>query len=417
MFSNKKKLLESLYLLLLLTAAACIIKIIFSWDTTSRVISRYMSTLSPFIIGFFIAYLLNPMVRILDQKLFLGVFHISSRKVRGALSILITYMITLGCIIQILIYIIPQTVSSIIDLANQVQGWSRQFYLYLYNLDTNHPEWDLTFLRTFVSEYIPQYMDFSSLTTKLTTMLSSLVPTLFSTSMSVIKALLNIVIAFMVSCYMLIDKQTLGSALKRTLYAIMDEKKADSFMETAQQCNLIFSRFISGKTIDSIIIGVLCFIAMTIAELPYALLISGIVGVTNMIPYFGPFIGAVPGGIIIFLISPVKCLIYLIIVFVLQQFDGLILGPKILGESTGLRPVWIIFAISFGGAVAGIIGMFLGVPTVAVIGYLIDKWVSARLDDRNIPEEKRSLGTPEQRDRPKRHFLSKQKKQEDTSSH
>ena len=144
-----------------------------------------------------------------------------------------------------------------------------------------------------------------------------------------------------------------------------------------------FSVFISGKTLDSIIIGILCFIFMTILRLPYALLISVIVGVTNMIPYFGPFIGAVPGAFIILLIDPIQMLIYLLLILVLQQFDGLYLGPKILGDSTGLRPIWIIFAITIGGAVGGFIGMFLGVPCVAVIAFLTGRWVENRLQQKS----------------------------------
>ena len=182
---------------------------------------------------------------------------------------------------------------------------------------------------------------------------------------------------------MLYDKKTLGTALHRFLYALLSEKTANHIIDTAKDCHRIFSGFISGKTLDSIIIGILCFIFMTILRLPYALLISVIVGVTNMIPYFGPFIGAVPGAFIILLIDPIQMLIYLLLILVLQQFDGLYLGPKILGDSTGLRPIWIIFAITIGGAVGGFIGMFLGVPCVAVIAFLTGRWVENRLQQKS----------------------------------
>lgn len=388
--SNKQKFISSLYLLIFLAVVAAVIKIVFNWEVTAHTLSKYLSSLAPFIIGFFIAYLLNPMVQFFNEKVYLNLFHISSKKVRKGLAILTSYIIIIGAIVQIFTFIVPQTINSLMDLINQLQGWSRDLYLYIYNLDANNPEIDLSFLQTIISDYLPK-INFASFTSQLTTMISNFIPTLFSTSVSVINAILDIIIAIMVSCYMLIDKNTLGSAVKKTLYAIMSEKTADSFIETANHCNYIFSQFIVGKTIDSLIIGVLCFIIMSLAQMPYTLIISTIVGVTNMIPYFGPFIGAIPGAIIILLISPMKCLLYLLLILALQQFDGLILGPKILGDSTGLRPIWIIFAITFGGAIAGVVGMFLGVPTVAVIGYLIDKWITSRLDAKEIPNEKRVL--------------------------
>jgi predicted PurR-regulated permease PerM len=134
------------------------------------------------------------------------------------------------------------------------------------------------------------------------------------------------------------------------------------------------------------IIGVLCFLLMLILRLPYAFLISIVVGITNMIPYFGPFIGAVPGILVILFISPVQALIFAIMILCLQQFDGLILGPKILGSSTGMTPLWIIFAITVGGSLAGIIGMFLGVPVVAFLNYLGDRYLSHLLRKKHISE-------------------------------
>jgi predicted PurR-regulated permease PerM len=155
-------------------------------------------------------------------------------------------------------------------------------------------------------------------------------------------------------------------------------------MKTLSECNKIFSGFIIGKSIDSLIIGILCFILMTLFKMPYALIISAIVGVTNMIPYFGPFIGAVPGTIILLLMSPLRAFGFIILIFVLQQFDGLYLGPKILGDSTGLKPLWIIFAITLGGNLAGVLGMFFGVPIIAVIAYLANNIIERKLKSKDI---------------------------------
>ena len=179
--------------------------------------------------------------------------------------------------------------------------------------------------------------------------------------------------------------------MRYMMYAFIPQKKLTPCLTTLSECNKIFSNFVVGKFIDSSIIGVLCFILMNIFRLPYALLISAIVGVTNMIPYFGPFIGAIPGIVIILMISPLKALGFSVLILALQQFDGLILGPKILGDSTGLRPLWIIFAITVGGSFAGVLGMFLGVPTVAVIRYLFLGYIRRRLDRKQIPYDEQVL--------------------------
>jgi predicted PurR-regulated permease PerM len=196
----------------------------------------------------------------------------------------------------------------------------------------------------------------------------------------------NLIFAFIVSIYVLLDKNRLVRNLKRLTKALFPKEKASSLIETGGLTHHIFSRFIIGKTVDSLIIGGLCFILMSFFKMPFALIISLIVGITNMVPYVGPFIGAVPGFFIIFISSPVQSLFYLILILAIQQFDGLYLGPKILGDSTGLRPIWIIFAISVGGAAGGVLGMFLGVPCVAVIARLLDDWVEKRIQMRSQDE-------------------------------
>ena len=187
---------------------------------------------------------------------------------------------------------------------------------------------------------------------------------------------------------MLTDKRPLINSCKAVVYAFVPVKYIQLILEISAEANRLFSSFIVGKAIDSTIIGLLCFVFMLILRLPYAVLISVIVGITNMIPYFGPFIGAIPSAIILLFISPLKAVIFVVMVFVLQQFDGLILGPKILGDSTGLKPLWIIFAITIGGSLAGVLGMFLGVPAVAFIRYLIQRLINHQLKKRDgsLPE-------------------------------
>jgi len=159
-------------------------------------------------------------------------------------------------------------------------------------------------------------------------------------------------------------------------------KKLISITHTS---NRIFTGFISGKILDSLIIGVLCFIGMSIFNLPMAMLVSVIVGVTNVIPYFGPFIGAIPGALIVFLVDPIKAFWFMLFILALQQFDGNILGPYILGDSIGLPAFWVIFAILVFGSIFGVLGMFIGVPTFAVIYSIIKMWIESRLEKKGMP--------------------------------
>lgn len=185
---------------------------------------------------------------------------------------------------------------------------------------------------------------------------------------------------------MLSDQKSLLKHMKRFTYAVLKKERAARFIQTSRECSSIFSKYILGKTLDSVIIGILCFILMLILRLDYALVLSVIVGVTNMIPYFGPFIGAIPGILIYLFISPIQAIIFAFMILVLQQFDGLYLGPKILGESTGIKPLWVIFGITIGGSYFGPLGMFLGVPVVAVISHLLNSFVKRRLSQKNITD-------------------------------
>ncbi len=228
-----------------------------------------------------------------------------------------------------------------------------------------YPEIDFDYIQNIITEALPNAIGYFQ------TAMTNAVPMLYNAGLSIINWIVNIILAFVISCYLMSDRNALLHNIKKILYAIFDQTVAYKIIVTVKECNQLFSQFIIGKFIDSLIIGILCFILMSFLNLPYADLISLVVGITNMIPYFGPFIGAIPGTIILLIISPKQALIFVLLILALQQFDGAILGPRILGESVGLRPIWIIFAITVGGALGGVLGMFLGVPIVAVIIYLL----------------------------------------------
>lgn len=377
--SNKKYFTICIYTLFVILIGTLIIKLIISWNETKSSLNSIISAIAPFLIGAFIAYLLNPLMKYLDKKLLRGLFKIKSAKVSKYSALALSYLFVIGIIYICFSYIIPQFMNSITELVQAIPAYYESIYDFLNNLEANYPNIDFNYINNLLVEAEPNLIN------TLKSFASNALPLIYTTGVSVIKGLLNMIIAIIVSIYMLSDKETISKNFKRMLYAFIPDNICDTLMRNLSECNKIFSSFIIGKSIDSLIIGIICFVSMSIFRMPYALIISVIVGVTNMIPYFGPFIGAVPGTLILILISPFKALGFLVLILVLQQFDGLYLGPKILGSSTGLKPLWIIIAITIGGNIAGVIGMFFGVPIMAVFAYLANNVITKRLNDKNKP--------------------------------
>jgi len=195
----------------------------------------------------------------------------------------------------------------------------------------------------------------------------------------------NVLVGLIVAVYLLYKKEMFLAQFKKIIYSVFKKSAADNIIKISGETHKIFGGFITGKILDSAIIGVLCFIGTYFLKIPFPLLISVVVGVTNIIPFFGPFIGAIPCAILVLLVDPLKCLTFVVFIFVLQQFDGNILGPRILGDATGLSGFWVIFAIIVGGGLFGFVGMVIGVPAFAIIYILIKRKVSFVLENKNLP--------------------------------
>lgn len=375
---NKLYFTISLYVIAVVAICTLAIKTIVNWASTKEFLSAVMSLLAPFFLGAFIAYLVHPLVKRFEKGLFNDKLHMKSQKLRQFLAILLSYIIVLGATTLFLVIVIPQIVGSLSEIVDILQSWYAIATDFVMNLESHYPEFDFAILDQTIDQFFPSIVDY------FTSLITDTVPKLFSTSILVVKWLFNILIAIAVSCYVLADRKTLKNHFKRFLYAVFSEEKTNYLISTFKSCNSIFGGYIVGKFIDSLIIGILCAILLMIFKMPFVALISVIVGVTNMIPYFGPIIGAIPGFLIIVISNPQKAIFYLLLILALQQFDGNILGPKILGDSTGLKPLWIIFSITVGGWLWGPIGMFLGVPLFAVIMFLITRWVDKRLEQKNI---------------------------------
>lgn len=376
---NDKYFTISVYAIAVIAIGAVIIRAIFSFESLVGGIRSAFNVLMPFVIGALLAFILNPAVRKVMQFLE-KICHVRSLKLRKLLAIAITYIIFLGFITVTIFGIVPQVANSIIELINNIPASINYIYDLLDILKEHFPSLDIAGLEKATNDTIPTLLN------TLKDFATNLIPAIYTISMYIVNWIVDIVIAIIVSVYMLSDKKQLRNSCKAMVYAFVPQKWVQILVEVLQECNNLFSSFVIGKAIDSLIIGILCFILMNIFRLPYAVLISVIVGITNMIPYFGPFIGAIPGILILLIVSPIKALVFLILILCLQQFDGLILGPKILGNSTGLRPLWIIIAITVGGTVGGVLGMFLGVPIVAFLRYLMNRLIQHRLRKKNYKD-------------------------------
>lgn len=386
MKENLKALLANTGTLILIVAACtAVITIILNWETVLSEIRRFVQVLMPFIFGIVLAFLINPLVNSIMRVLNRFLFKEKNSKVCKYMSVGLAYVVLLGALTVIIVYVVPQISESVKELFRSLETG----YDYITNnremIHEKYPYIPIDEIKDLLSKIVPQ--DVVGYGTNLARLVF---PYIYSLSASFVSGFIDVIFAIVISCYIILDKTKILKSIRRIIYVFMDKKSAPVIWDTFRECNHIFNGFLYGKTIDSLIIGILCFVAMTILRLPYGLLLSVIVGVTNMIPYFGPFVGAVPGVLIFLVIEPKNAIIFAIMVLVLQQFDGLYLGPKILGEQTGIKPIWVIFAITVGGAYFGVLGMFLGVPTVAAILHIFDVFMERKIKSRMRMEHQKN---------------------------
>ena len=295
-------------------------------------------------------------------------------------------MIVLGLLVLILVYIVPQIFSGLSTLFTLLTDAIE----YLYdNLNTFISHWNESSWSTLISgedlyQLLGNYL--SSLTLDLQNIASTVLPMLYKTIASVASGSINTIIGIIISIYLVSDRRNMAYGGKRILYALLRKDRANRILTLLHEILNIFRRFFVGQALDSLLIGIICFIFMKIFSLPYAELISVIIGVTNIIPYFGPFLGAIPSILIILMVSPMEALIFAIFILFLQQIDGNIICPAVLGGSLGLKPIWIIFAVTVGGGLFGVLGMIIGVPTFTVIYTLWHRYIRRRIHSKKTGE-------------------------------
>ncbi len=384
---EKKYICFGITAFLVIAASICFYYLLFHWDRFSARIDSIVKISSPVLYGMILAYLLTPLVNTLERKFLIPAFtrksKISSKKKKGIrfISITLTIIIVILVVYGFFSIMIP-------NLINSIQSISMALPIYVNNL------------MKFMDKYFEANPDIENLVQQLMTTYStefnryvnsnvlpqmeSLLRTVSLSLISVLKAMWNLIIGLIISIYVLFSKETFSAQTKKIIYSIFPTSNANELIHDMRFVSDTFIGFISGKIVDSIIIGLLCFIGTTLLNIPYALLVSVIVGVTNVIPFFGPYLGAIPSALLVLMISPMKCLTFLVFILILQQLDGNFIGPKILGQSTGLTGFWVIFSITIFGGLFGVLGMIIGVPFFAVVYAFIKRLVEKVLRKREL---------------------------------
>ena len=358
-------------------------------DTISKTLWMVVNILKPVIYGLAIAYLLNPIVKFVERHVNIALKKTFPRLRRAetlgrSIGIISAVLVLLAVIVALCNMMIPELYRSIRNMVVTVPGQLNDAIDYITKMmagDSTLEQVTTQVLRE-TTDSLQNWMR-----TDLLSQANVLMSNLTEGVINVVSELFNAVIGLIVSIYVLYSKETFSMQTKKIVYAVFKPAHANMILHLTAKSNEMFGGFIIGKIIDSAIIGVLCFIVLSILDMPYNFLVSVTVGVTNVIPFFGPYIGAIPSTILIMLSDPKMGVYFVIFILILQQIDGNIIGPRILGSSTGLSAFWVVFSILLGGGLFGFVGMILGVPTFAVIYYIVNMLINHRLEQKFLPTD------------------------------
>ncbi|MCI6189679.1 MAG: AI-2E family transporter [Clostridium sp.] len=365
---------------LLITYAIVLAYVFLNLDTVWNVVVTIIDLIKPFIIGICIAFVLNIPMKFFEEKV-VGKLTKEKSKLKRPLSLIITIIVLVGLIIGLMTFVIPQLAESCSTLVKNVPEYVDSLEKFM-NKNINSKE----LLSSDVIEEV--YNKILSMGQNIIKIIGQVAGTIVShaldITMGVTSTIINIVMAFIVSIYILLSKEKLSNQIKKILYAYMKKENVIKFLKVSKIANIKFTNFVRSQVIEACILGVLCFIGMTICSMPYALLISTIIGVTALVPIFGAFVGAILSAFIVLMVSPIKVILFAIIFVVIQQIEGNLIYPFVVGNSIGLSALWVLFAITVGGNAFGVVGMLIGVPLFGVLYTLISITTNKRLEKRNI---------------------------------
>lgn len=360
---------------------------LYNFKIVSANLGGIIKIANPILIGLVLAYILNPILNFFENRCFLPIFRGKVKKPESlsrGLGVLSTFIVFALAVYLLVLLIVPQIISSIVGIFDNFDAYYKNFSSWITNTLDNNPD-----IAQFLSVQIGEIGDIaqSYFNDKIIPEINKYINQLTSGVIGVFNVLKNLLIGVIISLYVMAYKHSLIAQCKKLLYAFTPVKFGNLIVRNTKMAHKIFGGFINGKLLDSIIIGILCFILMMIFKMPYAVLISVIIGVTNIIPFFGPFFGAIPSILLLLLVDPMMALYFGILVLALQQFDGNILGPKILGDSTGLSSFWVMFTIILSGGLFGFSGMVLGVPVFALIYQIVKELAQNKLEKKNLKLE------------------------------
>lgn len=334
-------------------------KVIDDYKYFFGIIKNLISIISPFIYALVCAYILNPIVNLFEKRL----------KFSRAVSILMTYCILGALIFIALFFAIPSLIDSIVNMSAEIPEYIEKMQKWSDTVFKNYNLNDLIKEDALIEKVDMVFKQMSNFTLML---LQNSISSVFSITANLVKLLLG----FLVSIYVLMDKEKLLSNAKTIIYMIFKEKNGNNILNLLKTYHKMIGRYIGIKAIDSLIIALIAFVGLFIIDAPYAIFISVVVGITNMIPYFGPLIGEIVGALITVFVSPIKAIIVFILLLAIQQFDAWYLDPKLIGKKVGVSPLGIIVAVIVGGGLFGTIGMLLASPTMATINIYYSRMIS-----------------------------------------
>lgn len=364
------------------TALVLMISIVFylgisKVDLVKVKLGKYLSIFRPFAIGLAMAYLFNFILVFIEEKIINK--KIENKKKSRTISMVATYIIIIIMLVLFLNFIFPQLLSSIGGLVNKIPRYVQDAN------DLAEKLRDNLNLDNYYSDLVSE--EWEKLVDNMISFGKNLLPKIGGFARDIVSIISNLVLGLIISIYILFDKEKFGGLINKIVTASFSEKNKGVIYKLVNRAHSIFGKFLSGKILDSIIVGLLTFAILSVVKMPYTLLISFIIGLTNIVPFFGPFIGAIPSFFIILFEAPIKSIWFLVIIVIIQQIDGNIIGPKILGDSLGISAFWILFSLLVAGKLFGVIGLIIGVPLFVFIYSLVRDLVNYKLEEKGLPTD------------------------------
>ena len=376
-------------ILIVVLISFCLLAVVLNLEAAGRMLKTIGDVFSPIVLGVVFAYLMNPLMNFMHRRL-MPFFRKKKMKQDRAyqlsrtLSVIFAVACTVILLYEFFAMLVPQLYESVAGIVNNFADYYVSMERWITRFLADNP--------TIQEHAIDLFSDSFAMVTNWVTNgllpnIETIVTGLTSSVMTVVGAALDVLIGFCAAIYMLCSKDLFMAQSKKIVVALCKEKTANHVFDLGRRIHKVFSGFLIGKILDSMIIGILCYLGMLILKLPYPALVATVVGVTNVIPFFGPFIGAIPCTFLILLVNPLQALYFALFVFGLQQLDGNVIGPRILGDTIGISGFWVLVSITVAGGLFGFAGMLLGVPVFAVLYMLVNDFVVSRLNRKGKPVE------------------------------